>query len=93
MASQEVQAQALAGIVTVYYTYDTDDETVDEDLVSYRVVYDLPVGESVRVNIYRAKTGRIWRTVALSGSGEWGADAPYGSVKKVGDVQFELVGI
>ena len=93
MASQEVQAQSLAGTVTLYVTYDTDDETIDEDLDAYRVVYDLPVGETVRVNIIRTKTGRVWRTTDLTGQGVWGDSGPFGAVKKVADLQFELVGV
>ena len=93
MTSQEVQTQSLAGKVAVYVTYDTDDATIDEDIDGYRVVYDLPAGETVRVNILRTKTGRVWRTTDLTGQGEWGADAPFGAVKKVGDLQFELVSV
>ena len=90
---QEVQAQNLAGTVTVYLTYDTDSSELDPDLDAYRVAHDLPVGVTVRVNILRAKTGRIWHTTVLSGQGEWADVGPFGSVKKVADVQFELVGI
>lgn len=78
--------------VVVYVTYDTSDATVDEDLVAYRVVWDIPVGSAIRANIIRLSSGNVWRTTLLTGQGEWADSKPFGPVKKKDELRFELVG-
>lgn len=92
MAIEEVQLMA-GRWVTVYASYDTDDATEDEDIEAYRVVWDIPAGRSYTANIRRTSSGQVWRTTVLSGQGEWADTKPFGPVKKMADLQFEMVGL
>jgi hypothetical protein len=94
MAVEEVQLMSLMdGMVVVYISYDRSDATIDEDIEAYRVVWDIPAGQTVRANIWRNTSGNIWRTADLTGQGEWGDTAPFGPVRKKDELRFELVPI
>lgn len=93
MAVEEVQLMSIVDdAVVVYASYDTSDATEDEDIEAYRVVWDIPAGETWTVNIYRTVSGSVWRTTDLTGQGEYSDTKPFGPVKKMADLRFEVVG-
>ena len=92
MAINEVRRSETAnGAVTVLLTYDNDDGVLDPDIEAYRIIWDIPAGMSATANIYRNSNGSVWRTAELTGQGEWSDTAPFGPIKKVDDLRFEVV--
>jgi len=91
MAVETVRRLSFMGEwLLVYITYDTADGNFTPDLEAYRVECHAPDGVGIHVRLWRSNSGATWREATLYNGDVFEDTAPFGPVRKIYDIGYEL---
>lgn len=79
----------MGGWVTVDLWFDNDDGVDDPDIEAYRIECHAPVELVARI-FRNSNYNNPWRETLMTDGFVWEDTAPFGPVKKVDDMAFEI---